>query len=84
MRAKRCKPLPRAAVNADNWHIFEFWYDGVTTVKFFIDGTLNATVATTTAGTFPGGEELSPILGCKSGDGAAKVLQIDWLRVFSF
>jgi hypothetical protein len=72
------------AVNADNWHIFEFWYDGVTTVKFFIDGTLNATVATTTAGTFPGGEELSPILGCKSGDGAAKVLQIDWLRVFSF
>jgi hypothetical protein len=71
-----------AAVNGDDWHTFEFYYDGVTTVKFFADGTLNATVATTTAATFPGGEEMSPILALKGQ--AAKQLQIDWLRVFSF
>jgi len=72
------------AVNADDWHMFEFWYDGATTVTFWIDGTAHATTATTTAATFPFNEEMSPILGCKSGDGAAKVLQIDWLNVVQF
>lgn len=73
-----------AAVNADDWHIFEFWYDGATTVTFWVDGVASTTTATTTAATFPGGEEMAPILACKSGDGAAKVLQIDWLRVVAF
>ena len=72
------------AVNAADWHIFEFYYDGVTTVKFFIDGTQSATTATTTAATFPGAEEMSPMLAVKDGVGAARYLQIDWLRVFSF
>jgi hypothetical protein len=72
------------AVNADDWHTFEFWYDGATTVTFWIDGTAHATTATTTAATFPFNEEMAPILACKSGDGAAKVLQIDWLNVVQF
>lgn len=73
-----------AAVNADDWHTFEFWYDGATTVTFWVDGVANATVATTTAATFPGAEEMSPILAIKTGAGAAKHIQVDWLRVVQF
>jgi hypothetical protein len=72
------------AVNADDWHIFEFYYDGATTVTFWVDGTAHATVATTTAATFPGAEEMSPILAIKTGAGAAKHIQVDWLRVVQF
>jgi hypothetical protein len=72
------------AVNAADWHIFEFYYDGATTVTFWIDGVVSTTVATTTAATFPGAEEMSPILGLKTGEGVLKRLQIDWLRVIQF
>ncbi len=68
--------------NADDWHIFEYYYDGATTVNFWVDGTLSATTATTTAATFPGGEEMAPIIALKGQ--AAKNLQVDWLRVFYF
>jgi hypothetical protein len=70
--------------NADDWHVFEFWYDGATTVSFWVDGTLSATAATTTAATFPGAEEMSPIVGLKTGEAVAKNIQIDWLRVVQF
>lgn len=70
------------AVNGDDWHTFEFFYDGATTVTFWADGTASSTLATTTAATFPGGEEMSPILAIKGQ--AAKNLQVDWLRVFQF
>ena len=60
------------AVNASDWHTFEFFYDGVTTVRFYADGVLNATVATTTAATFPYAEEMAPIIGVKTGAAAAK------------
>lgn len=76
--------VTNVVANADDFHIFEFYYDGATTVTFWIDGTANATTATTTAATFPGAEEMAPILACKSGDGAAKLLQIDWLRIVQF
>jgi hypothetical protein len=72
------------AVNASDWHTFEFFYDGVTTVRFYADGVLNATVATTTAATFPYAEEMSPIIGVKTGAAAAKSLQVDWLRCVQF
>ena len=73
-----------AAVNAADWHILEFWYDGSVTVTFFIDGVAHATVATTTAATFPYAEEMSPILAVKTGEGVVKRLQVDWLRVVQF
>jgi len=73
-----------AAVNADDWHIFEFYYDGATTVTFWVDGVASATTATTTAATFPGGEEMSPILAVKTGEAVVKSMDIDWLRVFLF
>jgi hypothetical protein len=72
------------AVNAADWHIFEFFYDGSTTVTFFIDGVASTTTATTTAATFPGAEEMSPILAVKTGEAVLKRLQVDWLRVFQF
>lgn len=76
--------IAAVAVNAADWHTFEFWYDGVTTVRFYIDGTVHATTATTTAATFPGGEELAPMIGLKTGEGVLKRLQIDWLRAIQF
>jgi len=72
------------AVNAADWHTFEFWYDGVTTVSFWIDGVQSATTATTTAATFPGAEEMAPIIGVKTGEAVLKRLQVDWLRVVQF
>jgi hypothetical protein len=72
------------AVNAADWHIFEFYYDGATTVTFWIDGVASTTVATTTAATFPGAEEMSPILGLKTGEATLKRLQIDEMRVIQF
>lgn len=46
------------------------------------------TVATTTGtavtATFPGAEEMSPILGVKTGEGVLKRIQVDWLRVIQF
>lgn len=76
------KALAAAAVNADDWHTFEFYYDGATTVTFWVDGTAHATQATTTAATFPGAEEMAPVFAIKGQ--AAKNLQIDWLRVVQF
>ena len=73
-----------AAVNAADYHIFEFFYDGATTVTFWVDGTASATQATTTAATFPFNEEMSPILAVKTGEAVLKRLQIDWLRILQF
>ena len=73
-----------AAVNADDWHTFEFYYDGATTVTFWADGTASATVATTTAATFPFYEEMSPILAIKTTAAFLKRVQVDWLRVIQF
>jgi len=72
------------AVNAADWHVFEFYYDGGTTVTFFVDGVANATTATTSAATFPHDAEMSPMLAVKTVGGAASSLQVDWLRVFQF
>jgi len=72
------------ATNAADWHIFEFYYDGATTVTFWADGVASATQATTTAATFPFAEEMSPILAVKTGEGVLKRLHVDWLRVFMF
>jgi len=73
-----------AAVNAADWHIFEFFYDGATTVSFWIDGAQSATTATTTAATFPYAEEMAPLIGIKTGQATLKRLYVDWLRVVQF
>lgn len=72
------------ATNADDWHVFEFWYDGATTVTFFVDGTAHATTADTTAVTFPFNEEMGPVLALKTTAAFLKRIQVDWLRVVQF
>jgi len=73
--------IAAAAVNADDWHRFGFHYDGLHTVTFYIDGTAHATVALTSAATFPSGEALAPIIAVKTGEGVAKSVQIDYVRI---
>jgi len=72
------------AVNADDYHIFEFYFDGASTVTFWADGTAHATVATTSAATFPSAEEMTITLAIKTGQGTAKSMAIDWIRVVQF
>ena len=69
------------AVNADDWHIFSFIFTGLSTVQFCFDGVLHATVATTTAATFPSGEEMSPIIAIKETVAGAKTIDVDWIKV---
>jgi len=73
--------IAAAAVNADDWHTFGFYFDGESTVTFYIDRVASATVATTSAATFPSGEELSPVIAVKTGAGAARNIQVDYIRV---
>lgn len=70
-----------AATNADDWHKFAFMFDGASTVTFYVDGAAVSTVATTTATTFPSGEELQPILAIKTGEGVAKSIKVDYIKV---
>ncbi len=70
-----------AGVNADDWHVFGFYFDGESTVTFFADGVACTTTATTSAATFPSGEELGPIVAVKTGEAVAKNVQVDYIRV---
>lgn len=70
-----------AGTNADDWHVFGFYFDGESTVTFYADGVACATVATTSAATFASGEEMSPIIAVKTGEAVAKNVQIDYIRV---
>lgn len=66
--------------NADDWHTFGFYFDGTSTVTFYIDGTASSTTATTSAATFPSGEELAPIIAIKTGSGATVQADVDWIK----
>ena len=70
------------AVNADDWHTFAFIFDGVHTIYFWIDGVLHATTALSSAATFPSGERLAPIIAVKTGEGVAKSVQVDYIKVW--
>lgn len=70
-----------AAVNADDWHTFGFYFDGESTVTFYIDGVAHATTATTSAATFPSAQLMAPIIAVKTGEGVAKSVQVDYIRV---
>lgn len=73
--------IAAAAVNADDWHRFGIHYDGLHTVTFYIDGTAHATVALTSAATFPSAQALAPIIAVKTGEGVAKSIQVDYIRI---
>lgn len=69
------------AVNADDYHRFGFHFDGLHTVTFYIDRVANATVALSSAATFPSGQALAPIFGVKTGEAVDKSLLVDYVRV---
>ena len=73
--------ITTVAVNADDWHRFGFHYDGLHTVTFYIDGTAHATVALTSAATFPSAQALAPIIAVKTGEAVAKSVQVDYIRI---
>lgn len=69
------------AVNGMDWHRLGFYFDGLHTVRIYVDGALYATTYLTSAAVFPSGEELSPILALKSTTAGAKNLQVDYLKI---
>lgn len=69
------------AVNAGDWHTFGFVFDGVSTVTFHVDRVAHATVATTSAATFPSAQLMAPIIAIKTGEGTAKSVQVDYIKV---
>ena len=69
------------AVNGADWHRFGFYFDGLHTIRNYINGSLNATTYLTSAATFPSGEEMSPIIALKSTTVGAKNIQIDYIKV---
>lgn len=81
---QKVQAATNVATNADDYHTFEFYFDGASTVRFFVDGVESATTATTSAGTFPSGEELTVTLAIKTGEGVAKSMLIDWVNVVQF
>lgn len=65
-----------------SFHWYEFWWDGVATVKLFIDGTENA--QTLSGANLIDNEVLTPSINFRAGAAAAKTLTIDKLNVFMF
>lgn len=60
-----------------SYHIYEFIWDGGTTVTPYYDGT-EKTVHTTNV---PDDEELTPSIAFLNGDANSRTLSIDWIRI---
>lgn len=74
--------VANVVANADDWHLFSFLFDGVHTIYFYVDRSLVSTQALSSAATFPSGERLAPIVAIKTGEGTAKNVQVDYVKVF--
>lgn len=70
-----------AAVNAGDYHRFGFVFDGLHTITFYVDRVANATVALSSAATFPSAQALAPIFAVKTGEGTTKHLRVDYIAV---
>jgi len=62
-------------IAANTYYTLAMYFDGASTLTYYIDGTAMGTVAMT-ASLFPDGEELSPIIGVKQG-AQARVINLD-------
>lgn len=67
--------------NADDWHRFGFYFDGIHTVTFYVDRVAVGTAALTSAATFPSGELMAPLFAVKTGEGVAKSIQVDYIWI---
>ena len=64
---------------ADTYVDLEFYYDGVTTVSYYVDRVLIGTVETTVAN-MPDDEHLAPALAFLTGDASANTMTVLWAR----
>lgn len=66
---------------AGTWYKLGFTFDG-TILEYYVDGVQVGTDLTvSTATSFPDGEELAVLIGVHDGAGAAKSIDIDWVRL---
>ena len=65
---------------ADAWVTYEFYYDGFT-ISAYVDDVLLATFDAASATNMPDDEELTPSIHFLTGDNAAEIMTVDWLRV---
>ena len=94
-KASKTGVVPKAAAQtmvAETWYKLGMYFDG-TYLKYFVDGEEEQLTSTITgvdvnkglkvvsATDFPDGEELAVLIGCHDGEGAAKYVDIDWVRV---
>lgn len=67
------------ATNASDWHTLGFFFDGAETITIFADGTANSTTIAYNDGSFPDGEELSPVIAIKAHTATTSTLYVDWI-----
>ena len=60
-----------------NWHTIAFRVDGLTSETPYFEGVAGTPISAT----FCGDEALSPILMIRNGAGAAKTLEVDYVKV---
>jgi len=63
---------------ADTWIRTGFYFDGLTTTTFYVDGVALSTTVEYDATNFPNGEELAFVAGVKTGSATSINLDIDW------
>lgn len=65
---------------ADTWYKVGWYFDGKTTLKYYVDNAQVGTNLDITGSDFPDGEELALAFAIKTGTAADKQLDIDWVR----
>lgn len=66
--------------NADDWHTFGFFFDGLHTVTPYVDRVAKTAILTSGA-TFPSAQYMAPIYAIKTGEAVLKSMLIDYIRV---
>ena len=65
------------ATNADDTYVrLSFYYDGKSLVRYYVDGVMQGSVATTN---LPDDEELTISFGIQNGEAAAKTMSVDYI-----
>lgn len=67
---------------ASTWNKLGFWFDGKH-VRFFVNGEQVGNPVRPSAANFPNGDVLAPLFYVKTGETAAKSLDIDWFECFT-
>ena len=66
--------------SSGTFNTFGFHFNGASVLTPYVNGTAQ-TVCDTSAASFPSGEEMAPIVAIKTGTGASKSIDVDWIRI---